>query len=46
VLVYVSIAYFFISVLSLGVYLYTPELYRPGPARSASAPRPRGGASP
>ncbi len=27
VLVYVSVAYFFISVLSLGVYLYTPELY-------------------
>lgn len=31
VLVYVTIAYFFISTINLGVYLYTPELY---PTRS------------
>jgi putative MFS transporter len=31
VLTYVSIAYFFVSTINIGVYLYTPELY---PTRS------------
>ncbi|MPZ56493.1 MAG: MFS transporter [Rhizobiales bacterium] len=31
VLIYVSLAYFFVSTINLGVYLYTPELY---PTRS------------
>ena len=31
VLIYVSIAYFFVSTINIGVYLYTPELY---PTRS------------
>jgi putative MFS transporter len=31
VLIYISIAYFFVSTINIGVYLYTPELY---PTRS------------
>jgi MFS transporter, putative metabolite:H+ symporter len=27
VLVYVTVAYFFVSTINIGVYLYTPELY-------------------